>query len=97
MTVEKDNCGHCKDCLHWSQETRKDAYPSVSAGLRPTLKWRHRVCLKVIDVSGYDRHVTEEMKIALPDNIAFLDVYEAYKNELMTGPEFGCIHFEPKT
>jgi hypothetical protein len=47
------------------------------------------------DLGQREEGWTNERKIGLPDDVAFVDVYEAYTNELITGPEFGCIHFEP--
>ncbi len=86
----------CKNCRHWSKEIREDAFPDEYNGTEPLLKWRHRACLQVIDTVYWaqDEPLSDEGKVNLQDDIAFLDVYEAFENELMTGPEFGCVRFE---
>ena len=84
--------GLCKDCKHWNTEPRNDVYQFG----KPSLKWPQRSCLKVIDVYSRETELTDEQKINLPADLAFVDVYEVYPNELMTGPDFGCIHFSPR-
>ena len=86
--------GHCKDCIYWSTKVRDDVYPDDFDGNQPKLKWRHRACLKVIDPYNRDKPLSDEELINLPEDSAFVDVYDVYLNELMTGPDFGCVHFE---
>lgn len=82
----------CKNCIHWGEERRQYGDSGTAFKQRP--------CRKVLDMSGHDESNVEPGKSVvdaandLPGNVAFVSVYEVWANELMTGPEFGCIHFE---
>jgi len=79
----------CKDCEHWGKP--RDPV-TLHGSYDISQRWSHRPCVKVIDAGDkLDQEIVD-----MPPWIAFVSVYEVYANELMTGPDFGCIHFEKK-
>jgi hypothetical protein len=59
------------------------------------IKYKQHACMKVID-GAYDadyKAPTNKELASLPDDRAFINVYEVWPNQLMTGPRFGCIHW----
>lgn len=93
----------CKSCEHWSRQLPEDASEDKYWELpedKQDLPYKQRACLVVVDgasSSVIKEAPTEAALTRLPDDATFVNVYEAYSNELMTGPMFGCIHWEKDT
>lgn len=89
-----DDNARCKNCRSWGLG-KKDREPAMAPYHTPgpPLNYPQRACGKVVDASAWEaRQVIE-----LPTDVAFIDLSDSYDNDLMTGPDFGCIHFEEQT
>ena len=76
----------CRNCEFWNTSEKIDM-----PGLRGALGFGLCKCLKFVYAGDGNDNGLE-----IPDDgLAYWD-YENYKAGLMTGGEFGCIHWQPK-
>lgn len=75
----------CKDCKHWGKLHPPEYYDSW-----PTFGWKKLPC---------EYEPTGRLDIELADDCAVAAVSGhdggTHAHEIYTGPDFGCIHWEP--
>jgi hypothetical protein len=85
----------CKNCKHWEKVV---ADPDPEFQTEPELLATRRgygLCLKIADGTQL-LHKEEKADSVLDATTAYTLDGSGYHSQILTGPEFGCVHWEPK-
>lgn len=80
----------CKTCRHWA-----DGMAELYRVFERTER-KQRACRRVIENSILVDGMSEDELADLHADVAFVDTEDVHAMGLFTGPEFGCVHWQPK-
>lgn len=87
----------CKNCRHWEKIVPYDRDPEFQMrSERVAARHGLGVCHKLPDGARLLVKEDAEIDSVLNETPAYTMDGSGYRAELITGPEFGCIQFDPK-
>lgn len=86
--------GRCKGCKWWERVSRYTPHPYDDV---VAIRHGYGVCSKIEDGTDFNHYREDaEQESVLTENMAFTMDGSGYRSSIFTGPDFGCVKFEPK-